>query len=1217
MAMNGLQKKFYRLIRATGVFDIGYYLSANPDVARSGIDPIEHYILWGEREGRAPSRFFDPAWYRQQTSKLPEEHNLLAHYLTVGDRDGLQPMPGFDPDHVRGQVGKGQEPALITFLRLRKAGVAVNPNRFFDHLWYLSQYPDVAAARVEPFIHFLQVGADEQRRPSEGFSWYYFRERFNLAGTNSDVFRQLMLRWKLFDLDTTGGEPSVAILQENVRANHRRSQLYQDHAAPSPEALKRPCDVYAFYLTQYHRIPENDQWWGEGFTEWHNVVRGLPRFPGHYQPRTPSALGFYDLTDPAVMPRQVALAKQAGLAGFAFYYYDFGSQRLLEKPLERFLSDPSLDIGYFLIWANETWSRRWDGSDAEILLEQTYPDDLAERMAGDLSRHFDDPRYRRVDGRPLFVIYRVSELPDGFVAQLRAEFGARGHDPLLYMAQTFEDRDPRPFGLDGAMEFPPHKHSRDMRLNLPSRIFVAHPSLRVWSYDDFVAEARKEPPSPFPLIRGCFPSWDNDSRRQGASYIVHGSTPQKFGRWLDMLAHAAERDAEQPPIVCINAWNEWGEGAYLEPDRHFGYAYLNEVQAVLHPSRDTASGRLLLVGHDAFPAGAQRLLLNIARTLKHEFAIEVAFLLLRADRGYDGMLAVYRALADTYVVENNLLATTAMLRERGFSHAIVNSSASAPVLPALADAGIAQVLLVHELPGVLATLRSEPFLREAADKVRRFIVPTSAIASMLHGFGIGEDRTHILPQGQYRPLAPGDRGQAREQLLRGRTVGTLVASLGYGDARKGADLFVAAAEAARAERAPMLFVWQGNWDFATKAQHDERMKRLTAEGYLLHLPDSEDVDTLLHAADVLMLASREDPLPSAAVEAWTVGLPVVALPGAGGVSDFIAADPQLGLLAAEASGEALFAAAGRAAGMEGEEARRRWASHGFNWMAYVRGLLLEVHAPPSIDIAIVGHNHGRFAEERVGSLARQSMPARSISYHDIASADGKAGEAARASAAAGIAFVAEPSNQGRLDRTWARLASASDATFFHLAEGDDVVDPTMIERCVEALERAPGAAFAFVGVTWIDSEGSVIADQGGYPASVIGDDVARGGFITAERLLASDFLVRNPILSISSVLWRREVLVRLLAENEGALARLSFAFDWLLYLRAARAGYAAVFIPDLLCRHRQHEDSFATRGDLSRHAREIATIYQLEPAPGAEQRRSAYLRTLRGSAAAE
>lgn len=781
---------------------------------------------------------------------------------------------------------------------------------------------------------------------------------------------------------------------------------------------------------------------------------------------------------------------------------------------------------------------------------------------------------------------------------------------MLYLAQTFEDEDPRPYSLDGALEFPPHKFSRTLPLAMPQRGFGNNPSLKIWDYDALAGSALGEPAPPYPLIRTCFPSWDNDSRRQGAASVIHGSTPDKFGGWLEGLVRDAEQARAAPAIVCINAWNEWGEGAYLEPDRHFGYAYLNMVQAVMHRTAASALRRVLLVGHDAFPAGAQRLLVALGRTLRDDFGVEISFVLLRADAGYDGLLQTCRAIAETHVVPADAGELVAMLATRGFSHAIVNSAASAPLLAPLAAAGITCVQLVHELPTMLARLGTAPQMVHAARHGTRFIAPTAAIADMLERLEIAPAQIGVRAQGQYRRLGPIDPVAARATMgldpLR-----TIVASLGFADQRKGADLFVGTAEAAHDAGAPILFVWQGNWDDGVHAELAARLAALIRSGAVLLLPDDGAIELLLGAADMFFLPSREDPLPSAAIEAWSCGVPVVAIRGAGGVADLIAEDGTRGRLAERADPAALIEAVRSAEALGRSPALARWAAERFNWPHYVRDLLRDLYRPPTVDVVIVGHNHGRFAERRVTSIVRQTLAPRGVSYVDVASTDGSVGVISDVCTRLGVTLSARETNDGRLFSTWEEIATASDAVYLHIAEGDDWIAPAMIERCVAALASVPAAAYAFCAVEWIDADDRVIADHRDYPASVIGADIAQGGEIAAARLLASDFVVRNPILSLSSVVWRRECLLALIRANRPALETLEFAFDWLLYLRAANAGHSAAFVPDLLCRHRQHAESFASRDDMARHIAEIARVHQLQAAPAAGARRATYLDSLR------
>ncbi|MBA3508051.1 MAG: glycoside hydrolase family 99-like domain-containing protein, partial [Betaproteobacteria bacterium] len=251
-----------------------------------------------------------------------------------------------------------------------------------------------------------------------------------------------------------------------------------------------PVRAIAFHLSQFHPIPENDRWWGTGFTEWTNVTRAKPNFVTHYQPHLPADLGFYDLRVPETREQQAEIARQYGIHGFCYYYYWFAGKRLLERPLEEMRRSGAPAFPYCLCWANENWTRRWDGADQEILVAQdpTRADDA--RFIADLLPHFRDPRYIRVDGKPLLIVYRIGVLldPRGTAERWRETCRREGIGELyLCAANTYDTSDPTVYGFDALVEFPPHA-MRTPPAN--PRFAVTNPEFRgqIIDYRQFVLE---------------------------------------------------------------------------------------------------------------------------------------------------------------------------------------------------------------------------------------------------------------------------------------------------------------------------------------------------------------------------------------------------------------------------------------------------------------------------------------------------------------------------------------------------------------------------------------------------------------------------------------------------------------------------------------------------------------------------------------------------------
>jgi len=354
-----------------------------------------------------------------------------------------------------------------------------------------------------------------------------------------------------------------------------------------PDIPDSTLKLLAFYLPQFHPVPENDRFWGKGFTEWHNVARALPLFPGHYQPRLPGELGFYDLRVEEVMARQIELARQYGIYGFCFHHYFLNNKAVLRDPLNLFLKNKQLNFPFCLHWANEPWTVRWDGERemGGILIDQTHDDNENRKFIEDALPALRDERYIRIEGKPMLLIYRPSLFPDfRKTADAWRNFcRANGLGGLyLIMVRTFFDpaKNPEKYGCDAAVEFPPHKgFCVSKKMKVP--FYISNFEGEIFDYRSMAAFSMVQKPPPYTLFRGVMSGWDNTARTKAAK-IYYGSSPEIYQQWLAKLAkYTRENLPADRQLIFINAWNEWGEGAYLEPDRKYGYAYLNATARAL------------------------------------------------------------------------------------------------------------------------------------------------------------------------------------------------------------------------------------------------------------------------------------------------------------------------------------------------------------------------------------------------------------------------------------------------------------------------------------------------------------------------------------------------------------------------------------------------------------------------------------------------------------
>ena len=364
-----------------------------------------------------------------------------------------------------------------------------------------------------------------------------------------------------------------------------RSELPASAGEPVLEPRAR---LVPFYLPQFHRVAENDRWWGTGFTEWYNVVKAHPLHPAHDVPLRPTELGFYSLELDSVREQQLQLAQEHAIDGFMYYYYWFAGRRLLHVPIERLLAS-DIQQPFCIMWANENWTRRWDGGDSDVLIGQEYASVPAERFIEDVMPLLRDPRYMRAGGAAVLAVYKLAQLPDpaATVARWRERCREEGVGELLVLQVDVGTamgglRDTGAQGVvDGSLAFAPH-NLEWVATEVPADQWDPRFQGRAMSYRKMVdAYERSLASLHHDAYPGAMVAFDNTARRQWQPDLFTGSNPYTFRRWLAACAIAvADRDPEQR-LVFVNAWNEWAESAVLEPTEQYGRSYLQACRSAM------------------------------------------------------------------------------------------------------------------------------------------------------------------------------------------------------------------------------------------------------------------------------------------------------------------------------------------------------------------------------------------------------------------------------------------------------------------------------------------------------------------------------------------------------------------------------------------------------------------------------------------------------------
>lgn len=383
-------------------------------------------------------------------------------------------------------------------------------------------------------------------------------------------------------------------------------QLDKSHFVPFEEYDccndKNSTKIIAMYLPQFHDFPENIQWFGRGFTEWSNTSKTVPQYAGHYQPHIPIDVGYYSLSNTDVYKRQIELAKKYGIYGFCFYYYWYSGAKIMEKPIQAILNDKSLDFPFFLFWANEDWTRLWGGDGStEILHKQEILEGDTQKFMNDILPYMKDDRYIKILNKPLLIIYDPQKYPHEvyieFVKQIRNIAKDNGFEDLYILTTSWRVQQSemnekdyvKKYMLDGIFEFYP----QGMHLiceQKPEKII--NPQFRGTCFDisKYIKNKTYLYEYSANLFKGCCPNWDNTPRKCYSHTFVYQNTPADYKSWLKGIINWTQKNKrKEEQFVFVNAWNEWAEGAHLEPDQKYGYAYLQATKEALEETSNLKS----------------------------------------------------------------------------------------------------------------------------------------------------------------------------------------------------------------------------------------------------------------------------------------------------------------------------------------------------------------------------------------------------------------------------------------------------------------------------------------------------------------------------------------------------------------------------------------------------------------------------------------------------
>lgn len=1057
-------------------FDAEHYLNLYPDIRQAGIDPFEHFINTGWREGR-------------------------------------------------------------------------NPNSWFDTNYYLKRYNDIRDAGVEPFSHYIYTGQYEGRQPCYS----------NIASKKS------------YFSEINGQNNSIDYQSSFVD--------YREHSKLSSDIR-----LIAWYLPQFHPIPTNDSMWGKGFTEWNNVSKALPQYEKHYQPRLPGELGYYDLRLVEVQKRQIELAKNYGLHGFCYHYYWFDGNKIMDTPLQQVLDNPDLDFPFCINWANENWTKKWDGLDNEVILAQNHSakDDIA--FLESIHPVLTDKRYIKVDGKPLLMLYRPRLFPNIYESVIRWREHARkiGIGELyLVMTHSFEDTDPTSLGFDAAVEFAPN-HFRADSITEDQLYYNSGYSGNVYDYESLIKYSIEYAEPRYTKFRSLCPSWDNEARRPGKGTVFHDSTPEKYERWLAYLVqYTRDHRAGGEKLLFVNAWNEWAEGAYLEPDRRFGYAYLEATYNVLR--QDTCHKKLIVVSHDAYYHGAQFLALNIAKTLKEYFNYHIQIFVC----GEGGLLPKFEEIGVTHHVyllsdieKEHLIQD---LYQQGYTKAIANTSVIGDLVESLCKQNIEVLSLVHEMKAVIKQYHLEDSISKISTFAKSIVFPSEVVKQDFVGFcNVDDKKVSIVPQGLFRRNRyKHNKMEARHKLLRELKINEdskVVLNLAYGDLRKGFDIFVDSGIQSIQRNKNIHFLWVGHYEADLFRRLKTKISTAGCDDNFHFVGLQNDIDHYYSGCDLFYLTSREDPFPSVVLDAMNAGLPILAFKNSGGFGDLVARG--CGILVSIDDSQGIQESINSLlSDIELKDSitkqSQQLIAEEFSFIRYLFDLLLLLGEDiKKVSVVIPNYNYEAFIMERINSILAQKYPLYEIVYLDDHSTDGSLAiaEACLQSNDTPYVVYRNAANSGSVYKQWAKGIHHAKGDFIWIAEADDLASDDFIDQALRMF-KDDNIALVYSQSAIIDERGDQIHPDVRFHTDAINEERWKRDYIEKGAFEIQHSLVyRNTIPNVSACLFRTQALRESASDQ---LTSYRYCGDWYLYVELLRK-HDIAFIHKSLNFFRKHSLNVTT-----------------------------------------